>query len=84
MAVLAGLILLLPLSYMAWRQIRPPLTGRIMLAVLPFRNLTGDPEQDYFADGLTEELITQLSRLDPQQLGVIASTSVMPYKHGDT
>jgi TolB-like protein/DNA-binding winged helix-turn-helix (wHTH) protein/Tfp pilus assembly protein PilF len=86
MSVLAGLMVLLPLSYLAWRQIRPnksPVPGRIMLAVLPFRNLTGDPEQDYFADGLTEELITQLSRLDPPQLGVIASTSVMPYKRGD-
>jgi TolB-like protein len=53
---------------------------RIMLAVLPLRNLTGDPEEEYFADGLTEELITQCGRLDPEQLGVIGRTSVMPYK----
>jgi TolB-like protein/DNA-binding winged helix-turn-helix (wHTH) protein len=53
---------------------------RLMLAVLPFENLTGDPGQDYFSDGLTEEMISQLGRLDPQHLGVIARTSVMHYK----
>ncbi len=56
-------------------------SGRTMLAVLPFENLTGDPQQDYFSDGLTEEMITQLGRLDPRQLGVIARTSAMSYKH---
>jgi TolB-like protein/DNA-binding winged helix-turn-helix (wHTH) protein/Tfp pilus assembly protein PilF len=56
---------------------------KIMLAVLPFENLTGDPANDYFSDGLTEELITQLAELQPDQLGVIARTSVMSYKHGD-
>jgi TolB-like protein/DNA-binding winged helix-turn-helix (wHTH) protein len=62
---------------------RPPASsGRLMLAVLPFENLTGDPGQDYFSDGMTEEMITQLGRLDPQHLGVIARTSVMQYKHG--
>jgi TolB-like protein/DNA-binding winged helix-turn-helix (wHTH) protein/Tfp pilus assembly protein PilF len=55
--------------------------GRTMLAVLPFENLTGDTNQDYFSDGLTEEMITQLGRLDPRQLGVIARTSAMSYKH---
>src|SRR5258707_8211199 len=54
-----------------------------MLAVVPFQNLTGDPKQEYLADGLTEEMIAQLSRLHPEQLGVIARTSVMGYKHGD-
>ena len=55
--------------------------GRVMLAVLPFENLTGDPSQDYFSDGMTEELIAELGNLDPQHLGVIARTSVMQYKH---
>ena len=54
--------------------------GRLMLAVLPFENLTGDARQEYFSDGLTEEMIAQLGRLDPQKLGVIARTSVMRYK----
>jgi len=53
-----------------------------MLAVLPFENLTGDAGQEYFSDGLTEEMITQLGRLDPQRLAVIARTSVMHYKNG--
>jgi hypothetical protein len=49
--------------------------------VLPFQNLTGDAAQDYFSDGLTEEMITQLGNLDPDHLGVIARTSVMHYKN---
>ena len=53
---------------------------RSMLAVLPFENLTGDPGQEYFSDGLTEEIISQLGDLDPSHLGVIARTSVMHYK----
>jgi adenylate cyclase len=48
------------------------------IAVLPFTNMGGDPEQDYFADGLTEDLITELSRF--QELRVIARNSVMTYK----
>ncbi len=55
--------------------------GRSMLAVLPFENFTGDTSQDYFSDGLTEEMISQLGNLDPAHLGVIARTSVMHYKH---
>jgi TolB-like protein/DNA-binding winged helix-turn-helix (wHTH) protein len=55
--------------------------GRIMIAVLPFENFTGDPGQEYFSDGLTEEMISQLGDLDPAHLGVIARTSVMHYKH---
>lgn len=54
---------------------------RAMIAVLPFENLTGDTAQDYFSDGLTEEMIAQLGHLDPQHLGVIARTSVMHYQH---
>jgi TolB-like protein/Tfp pilus assembly protein PilF len=52
-----------------------------MLVVLPFANLSGDPREDYFSDGLTEEMITELGRLDPERLGVIARTSAMKYKH---
>jgi TolB-like protein/DNA-binding winged helix-turn-helix (wHTH) protein/Tfp pilus assembly protein PilF len=63
-------------------QSRPSASnGRLMLAVLPFENLTGDASQDYFSDGLTEEMISQLGDLDPKHLGVIARTSVMHYKH---
>jgi TolB-like protein/DNA-binding winged helix-turn-helix (wHTH) protein/Tfp pilus assembly protein PilF len=55
-------------------------SGRSMLAVLPFENLTGDPDQDYISDGMTEELIAQLGRMDPSHLGVIARTSAMQFK----
>ena len=51
-----------------------------MLAVLPFLDLSSDPSRDYLADGMTEEIITQLGSLDPQHLGVIARTSAMQYK----
>ena len=56
----------------------------IRLAVLPFANLSGNPDQEYFSDGLTQELITQLGRLHPAGLEVIARTSVMRYKKRDT
>jgi TolB-like protein/cytochrome c-type biogenesis protein CcmH/NrfG len=55
-------------------------SGRTSLAVLPLRNLSGDPEQEYFSDGLTEELIGQLARIDPERLGIIARASAMKYK----
>jgi TolB-like protein/DNA-binding winged helix-turn-helix (wHTH) protein/Tfp pilus assembly protein PilF len=55
--------------------------GRVMLAVLPFANLSNDPEQEYFSDGLTEETITDLGELNPDRLGVIARTSAAAYKH---
>jgi TolB-like protein/DNA-binding winged helix-turn-helix (wHTH) protein len=54
---------------------------RAMLAVLPFQNMSNDPSQEYFSDGLTEETITDLGQLSPEQLGVIARTSAMAYKH---
>ena len=55
--------------------------SRPMLAVLPFGNLTDDDGQDYFTDGLTEELIGQLGRLNPAQLGVIAFTTARQYRN---
>jgi TolB-like protein/DNA-binding winged helix-turn-helix (wHTH) protein/Tfp pilus assembly protein PilF len=58
-----------------------PSQGRVMLAVLPFANLSNDPEQEYFSDGLTEETITDLGELNPERLGVIARTSAAAYKH---
>lgn len=60
----------------------PPAAGRIMLAVLPFRNLTGDPQQEYFSDGFTDEMIARLGTGEPERLGVIAPASVMRYKTG--
>ncbi len=82
----ASLVLLVILSVASWRHfgnMTPPRSQKIMLAVLPFQNLTGDPDKEYLADGLTEETISLLGRLNPEQLGVIARTSVMGYKHKD-
>jgi TolB-like protein/DNA-binding winged helix-turn-helix (wHTH) protein/Flp pilus assembly protein TadD len=59
----------------------PAAPRRVMLAILPFQNLSDDPEQEYFSDGLTEETITDLGQLSPEQLGVIARTSAMTYRH---
>ena len=61
-----------------WSQ--KPGPQRAMLAVLPFANLSGDAREDYFADGLTEEMIAQLGQLQPAKLGVIARTSIVRYK----
>ena len=82
----ASIVILLAVGHMSWRHswaIARPQSQRMMLAVLPFENLTGDPDKEYLADGLTEETISQLGRLNPEQLGVIARTSVMGYKHKD-
>ena len=51
-----------------------------MLAVLPFANLSGDPEREHVADGLTDDTIAALSQLDPERLFVIGRTSAMAYK----
>jgi TolB-like protein/Tfp pilus assembly protein PilF len=53
---------------------------RMMLAVLPFLNLSGDPADEYLSDGLTEETIARLGSMHPGRLGVIARTSSMAYK----
>lgn len=50
------------------------------LVVLPFANLTGDPDQEYLSDGITDEIITQLASLAPEHLAVIARTTAMHFK----
>jgi TolB-like protein/DNA-binding winged helix-turn-helix (wHTH) protein/Tfp pilus assembly protein PilF len=62
------------------RTRKPAAANKVMFVVLPFENLTGDPNQEYIADGVTEEMITQLGGLDPEHLGVIARTSAMGFK----
>ena len=69
-------------GYFGWRRLNttaaPP--PKVMIAVLPFENLSGDSDQDYFSDGMTEEMIARLGGLHPLSLGVIARTSSMTYK----
>jgi TolB-like protein/Flp pilus assembly protein TadD len=56
------------------------LSEKLTLAVLPFENLSADPEREYLADGLTEETSASLGQIDPEHLSVIGRTSVMAYK----
>lgn len=56
----------------------------IRLAVLPFANLTGDPQQEFFSDGLTQQMNAQLGGLNPQTLSVIGYASVARYKKTNT
>jgi DNA-binding winged helix-turn-helix (wHTH) protein/Flp pilus assembly protein TadD len=56
------------------------LSEKVTLAVLPFENLSADPEREYLADGLTEETSASLGQIDPEHLSVIGRTSVMAYK----
>ena len=56
----------------------PALPSKPSIAVLPFTNMSGDPEQDYFADGITEDILTELSRF--RELFVISRTSAFTYK----
>jgi TolB-like protein/Tfp pilus assembly protein PilF len=53
---------------------------RVKLVVLPLVNLSGDPAEEYFSDAMTDEIITELARLAPEQLAVIARTTAMHYK----
>src|SRR5882724_10325188 len=61
----------------AARQSGP--SDKTKLAVLPFGNLSGEREDDYFSDGLTEEMITQITRLQPSELAVIARTTALHF-----
>jgi TolB-like protein/DNA-binding winged helix-turn-helix (wHTH) protein/Flp pilus assembly protein TadD len=71
------------ISYWAWHgsAMRAGSTSeKVILAVLPFDNLSRDPDQEFFSDGLTEEMIAQLGKLNPEQLTVITRGSVAKYK----
>ena len=66
--------------WMTWQHFyaKSPVPAIHSLAVLPLQNFSGDPAQEYFADGMTEELITELSRI--HAIKVISRTSIMEYK----
>jgi TolB-like protein/DNA-binding winged helix-turn-helix (wHTH) protein/Flp pilus assembly protein TadD len=75
--------LLAAFAYWAWHgstmRAGSP-TEKVILAVLPFDNLSRDPDQEFFSDGLTEEMIAQLGKLNPERLTVISRGSVAKYK----
>jgi TolB-like protein/DNA-binding winged helix-turn-helix (wHTH) protein/Tfp pilus assembly protein PilF len=77
---ISGLLVLASVATFAtWKsRLSPPFPVIRSLAVLPLENLSGDPSQDYFSDGMTDELITELGQLS--ELRVISRTSVMTYK----
>lgn len=82
--MIVAAVCVLAVGVWGWRQWRhpkgvPPLPGIRSLAVLPLQNLSGDPSQDFLADGMTEELIGRLSRI--QGLRVISRTSSMHFKN---
>lgn len=82
LAVAAGVLAMTMAGLLAWTrwQAAPAVAHRVMLVVLPFENV-GGTDQDFFSDGITDEMITQLGVLDPQRLGVIARTTAMQYRH---
>jgi TolB-like protein/DNA-binding winged helix-turn-helix (wHTH) protein/tetratricopeptide (TPR) repeat protein len=82
--VVAGVFVVIAAGLLAWRfgiregpgrALRPEIRS---LAVLPFENLSRDPEQEYFADGITDDLITQFAKISA--LRVISRSSVMRFK----
>jgi len=82
-ALLSAACLLSFLVVRGWRRASNPSThsqGKIVLAVLPFENLSRDPEQEFFSDGLTEEMIAQVGKLNRDRLTVVARSSVAKYK----
>ncbi|MFQ5710095.1 MAG: hypothetical protein ACE5HO_21790, partial [bacterium] len=83
-AILSAMIIVLVALLALWwaQKAKRPAAGEKVakkLAVLPFVNLTADAEQEYFCDGMTEQLITNLCRVP--ELKAIARTSVMRYKN---
>lgn len=78
-AVIAGAAVLVPAAGVAWWILgRAGAAPAHSIAVLPFANLSNDPAQDYFSDGLSEELIDTLARLKP--LEVVGRTSAFRFK----
>jgi TolB-like protein/DNA-binding winged helix-turn-helix (wHTH) protein/Tfp pilus assembly protein PilF len=82
-AVMLALACVALLAVWSWRRTSSnPMdsTRKIVLAVLPFDNLSRDPDQEFFSDGLTEEMIVQVGKLSRERLTVIARSSVAKYK----
>ena len=78
-----GLAALIVVAVMAWGIVRRVRAGDSLspihsIAILPLVNLSNDPQQEYFVDGMTDELITDLAKIG--ELRVISHTSVMPFK----
>lgn len=70
-SVVAALAVAIALLVLFWPPTSPRLVTKMILAVRPFKNLSGDSGQDFIADGMTEEMITRLGQMHPDKMGVI-------------
>jgi len=83
---IASLFIVCVLSFLAFRELRrasnapAPSQRKTVIAVLPFENLSRDPDQEFFSEGLTEEMIAQVGKLNRDRLTVVARSSVAKYK----
>jgi TolB-like protein len=75
---IAGGLIVVPILSVGYRLLRSP--SRRIEAVLPLENVSGNPAQEYFSDGMTDELIGELAQIS--SLRVISRTSTMQYKGG--
>ena len=80
--VIAVVVLILNRTSVSHAKVATP-QWPVRIAVLPFANYTGNSQNDYLCDGITEATISELSRLKPDQLSVIARTSAMKFKSTD-
>ena len=78
-----GYRLIVPVTGRKHIESEADVPDRLRLAVLPFEDLSADADQEFFSDGLTEEMISELGRVNPKRLGVIARTSAMLYKRSN-
>jgi TolB-like protein/DNA-binding winged helix-turn-helix (wHTH) protein/tetratricopeptide (TPR) repeat protein len=79
LALALAAVAVLAVAVWAWRGTTSAVSG-VTLAVLPFENLSGDPDREYLAEGLAEETIASLGQMDPERMRVVGRTSIMAYK----
>jgi TolB-like protein/DNA-binding winged helix-turn-helix (wHTH) protein/Tfp pilus assembly protein PilF len=79
---LTAVCILSLLAVWGWRASRAPAAfqRKTILAVLPFDNLSRDPDQEFFSEGLTQDIVAQAGKLNPDRLTVVAHSSVAKYK----
>ncbi len=79
---LAAIVALSILAFRTWRNSRAAMSvpSKTVLAVLPFENLSRDPDEDFFSEGLAEDILNQIGKLNPDRLTVISRLSVAKYK----
>ena len=82
-AALVGLAAIAAFAAWRWAAAVEP-ASRVILAVLPFDDLGGEPGREYLADGLTEETIASLGQIDPERVGVVGRQSMMVYRDNTT